>query len=303
MTAINTHYPNPPIHGGDEPSEAASAAITAGKPAVANLNIVGGNDRIGQTRTDAGALSALPPPSGNSGAGDLSATAKNVANLGTSAQADIYAFMGLFYQLSLESRKTASEMRTAEREAKFQELQAAADKIREAAAFQLAAGVVIGVATIGAGVVNMAGGLKSLKAAAGEVGNMQSQKLGSDAEIELDDLKPDSSLDNLASNPAEQLQAQQATQVRAQAMNMRFGGVASSVQGAGQIASAGLNYGASQVQAEQKENETKAEKDQAQVDMANELYQNMQQTIQDVLSKLAAMEQSTNDTNKQILRA
>jgi len=302
VTTINTHYTAPPISDATERAE--NAAPTAGKAPVATLSLIGA-EPIGQIRAATASLSALPAPGGDSGAADLSATTKRVANLGNSAQADIYAFMGLFYQLSLESRKTAAEIRSAEREAKFQELQAAADKVREAAAFQLAAGIVTGVATIGAGVINMAGGLQSLKASTGELaGGMKSQPRNSAEEFELKDRDPDPSAKNPGGEPAaDPLANFNAQQARAQAIGMKFGGVASGIQGAGQIASAGLNYAASMRQAEQKEHETQAEKDQAQVDMANELYQNMQQTIQDVLSKLAAMEQSSNDTSKQILRA
>ncbi|MFO1349195.1 MAG: type III secretion system translocon subunit SctB [Gammaproteobacteria bacterium] len=297
MTTINTHYANPPISG----AERIEAMAPPSKAAVATLSLVGGDDGVGRANSDPVTPSALPAPGANSGAGDIGATARHVASLGNSVQADIYAFMGLFFQLSLETRKTASEIRSAEREAKFQELQTAADKIREAANWTMAAGIVTGAVTIAAGAINMAGGIKSLKTAAGELGGMKSVKPNLGEEIELDDLKPEASANDVGRDLADPSPG--ALQNRAQATNMRFGGVASSVQGTGQIISSTLNWKASQVQAEQKAHEAKAEKDQAQVDMANELFQNMQQTIQDVLSKLAAMEQSSNDTNKQILRA
>ena len=247
-------------------------------------------------RRDKLSLSGLPEPEGQGPAGDLNATTQRIAHLSDSVQADVFAFMNLFFQMALETRKTASEIRTAEREAKFQELQNAADKIREAGVYQMVAGIVSGVATIGSGALNMAGGLKSLKASSDALGGIKSEKLPN-RPIELSDLEVSQSPSvGQGLNPA-------TAQTQAQAVGMKFGGIASGVQGAGQIGSAGLGFGASVAQTEQKEQETQAEKDQAQVDTANELYQNMQQTIQDVLSRLAAIQQSNSDTVKQIVRA
>ena len=271
MPAINTnntHYSTQLVGDGAEPTGTA-----ASPPGIAALSNIANHDHdVGQASNAPKESSSkgsfkLPPPNGNGGAGNLGATEQRIANLSNSIQADIYAFMALFFQMALETRKTSSEIRSAEREARFQELQNAADKIREAGVFQMVAGIVGGVATIGAGALNMAGGLKS--------------------GLTLADKKLDP----------------QAATALSQAIGAKFGGVASGVQGVGQIGGAGLNFGASVAQTKQKEHETQAEKDQAQVDMASELYQNMQQTIQEVLSKLAAMQQSNSDTAKQIVRA
>ena len=293
MTTINPNYTGPRINGDAEPSE--NAATAAGKATVVSdvASDSGGPDL---SRRDKLSLSGLPEPEGQGPAGDLSATTQRIAHLSESVQADVFAFMNLFFKMALETRKTASEIRTAEREAKFQELQNAADKIREAGVYQMVAGIVGGVATIGSGALNMAGGLKSLKASSDALKGFSSERLPN-RPIELSDLEVSQSPSvGQSLNPA-------TAQTQAQAVGMKFGGIASGVQGAGQIGSAGLGFGASVAQTEQKEHETQAEKDQAQVDTANELYQNMQQTIQDVLSRLAAIQQSNSDTVKQIVRA
>lgn len=288
MINIPPNFVNQPVSDGAEPPE---STISANGKAAATLNITSNDPDLGQVRDALKPSFKLPAPDHNSAAGDLDATVQHIANLSNSIQTDIFAFMNLFFQMALETRKTASEIRTAEREAKFKELQNAADKIRGAGLWQMAAGIAGGVTSMASGALNIAGGLKSLKAATGEIGGVKSERLP-DRPIELSDLDPNQS--PLNPNMA---------QIQAQAVSQQFSGIGTSVQGAGQIASAGLNYGASLAQAEQKEHETKAEKDQAQVDMANELFQNMQQTIQDVLSKLEAIQQSSNDTHKQILRA
>jgi hypothetical protein len=293
VTTINPNYTGPRIDGNVEPTETAIPA--AGKTAELST-IASDHDDLTLNRRDRLSSFNLPAPDGNGPTGDLNAIAQRIANLSESVQADVFAFMNLFFQMALETRKTSSEIRTAEREAKFQELQSAADKIREAGVYQMVAGIVSGVATIGSGVLNMAGGLKSLKASGDALSGLKSEKLPN-RPIELSDIEVGNS-----SNVGQSLNPATA-QTQAQAVGMKFGGIASGVQGAGQIASAGLNFGASAAQTEQKEHEIEAEKDQAQVDMANELYQNMQQTIQDVLGKLAAIQQSNSDTVKQIVRA
>lgn len=292
MTTINPHYTGPRINGDAEPIKTATFATD--NAAVSNIT----NDDldVGRPSDDLKQSSKLPPPDGNGGAGDLGAIEQRIANLSESVQADIYAFMNLFFQMALETRKTSSEIRSAEREAKFQELQTAADKIREAGVYQMVAGIVGGVTTMGAGVLNMAGGLKSLKASSDALGGIKSEKLPN-RPIELSDLEVGQS-PSLSQNLNSQMAAAQG-----QAISAKFGGIASGVQGLGQVGSSSIGFGASVAQTEQKEHETQAEKDQAQADVANELYQNMQQTIQDVLSRLAAIQQSSNDTNKQIVRA
>lgn len=296
MTTINPHYTGPRINGDAEPIETATFATDN---AAVVSTIASGSGDLNPSRPEALSSFRLSALDGNGPEGDfddLGATAQRIANLSESVQADIYAFMNLFFQMALETRKTSSEIRSAEREAKFQELQTAADKIREAGVYQMVAGIVGGVATMGAGALNVAGGLKSLKATGDALGGIKSERLP-DRPIELSDLEVGQSpslSQNL--NPA-------IAQAQGQAISAKFGGIASGVQGLGQIGSSGIGFGASVAQTEQKEHETQAEKDQAQADVANELYQNMQQTIQDVLSRLAAIQQSSNDTNKQIVRA
>ncbi|MEI2740864.1 MAG: type III secretion system translocon subunit SctB [Candidatus Competibacter sp.] len=296
MTTINTHYTGPRINGDVEPIETATPAT--GNAAVVST-IASDSGGLDPSRRDTLSSFRLSAPDGNSPAGDfddLSATGQRIANLSESVQADVFAFMNLFFQMALETRKTASEIRSTEREAKFQELQNAADKIREAGVYQMVAGIVGGVTTIASGALSMAGGLKSLKASSDALGGLKSEKLPN-RPIELGDLEVSQGA-NVGQSPNPMM-----AQNQAQAISMKFGGLASGVQGAGQIASSGLGFGATVAQTEQKEHETQAEKDQAQVDTANELYQNMQQTIQDVLSRLAAIQQSNSETTKQIVRA
>ncbi|MBK7542638.1 MAG: hypothetical protein IPI57_12835 [Candidatus Competibacteraceae bacterium] len=86
--------------------------------------------------------------------------------------------MNLFFQMALETRKTSSEIRTAEREAKFRNWRGTANKIREDERLSDGGGHRERRGDDRrSGVLNMAGGLKSLKASGDALSGLKSEKL------------------------------------------------------------------------------------------------------------------------------
>jgi hypothetical protein len=76
--------------------------------------------------------------------------------------ADVFTVMLLIAQMSQSSKKTSQELRDAQQENQLVDMQNAADKIREAANFALAAGIVTGVMQMASGGVSIVGGAKGL---------------------------------------------------------------------------------------------------------------------------------------------
>lgn len=77
-----------------------------------------------------------------------------------SGHADFLQIMQLIHKASMEQRASAREQRVVARDHQLAEVQASAEKMRQAAQFALAAGVVSGSASIAGGVVHAGAGAR-----------------------------------------------------------------------------------------------------------------------------------------------
>lgn len=235
---------------------------------------------------------------------------------------DIYAVMALFQKLSQQARDTAREERMAAMEARVAALGQAADKMREAAKWRLwgtvaqaSMQIVSAAGKIGASATSIKGSVK-----AGDL-STKAQKLSQQAaqRHEIADQaagvktnKFDSSTHvakmrreaNALDDQARSLNTQaSALNAKISARQGVIGGTSEIVASTGSIIKGGFDYMAARRDAEKMELETKAELERAAYDRANETMQQMRDIIRDIQSKLAEMERSTHETNRQITRA
>lgn len=217
--------------------------------------------------------------------GDFINAGKNLETVNSNVRMDVYIMMALFHALGAEMRESSRHERHVARDAQMTELQVAADKMREAAGMALAAGIVSGVFQMGAGIAQGVGGILSVVGGGVGLGQLKGLSGKSDAEI---------------SKGVEQVKN----------MTAIFSGVSSIIGGFGQVGegvgkgiSSGLNFGAEQFRAEQKEHEAYATKSETLSQDENEMMQNMKDMIKTIQEKLQSMEQTRHETMKNILRA
>lgn len=172
------------------------------------------------------------------------------------SMADVFTVMLLMAKMSQENRETSRELRDAEQQSQLTEMQVAADKIREAADFALAAGIVSGVMKMASGAISIGGGVKGMK-----------------------DLKGVSG----ASNPDVKLE-----QIRAQ--GRIFDGSGQMVSGTGDAVAAGLNRAGEEAKAEEKEadiaakeHEMLAEKESDFMSFNRDMIQKVAQIMKDLI--------------------
>ncbi|WP_295540815.1 type III secretion system translocon subunit SctB [uncultured Thiohalocapsa sp.] len=291
-TPINAQQ-HPPLPLGYTPEAAESTA--GGKTAVAG---------------DAGVpappapkprdLDGLPSPRPPSGA-DTTQTNARINALTANLHTDVTAMLSLMHEVSRETRKSAAEVRAAERETRFNLLQSGVDDLREAAKWALAAGVVAaagkvvqGFASMGAGAIKTgAGGLAALGGGLSAAGGIKGQGM-------------------MSTNPTgAELVAQQWSGYGkvAEGAGNAASGAADGVSGSGGVVSgiadavaAGFNYKSKQKEADQKAKEAEAERLQAGIERSSEFIQSMRDTLQDIQQRLAAMQQSEHDTAVAVVR-
>lgn len=78
------------------------------------------------------------------------------------SMADVFTVMLLLSQMAQKNRETSRELRDVQQQGQLTSMQTAADEIRKAADFALAAGIVSGVMQMASGGLTMAGGIKGL---------------------------------------------------------------------------------------------------------------------------------------------
>jgi hypothetical protein len=200
-------------------------------------------------------------------------------NYNDSMFVDVFQLMMLMHKIANEQKGAAREARTAQQEAQQALLYKAAEDIRQAAGFALAAGIVSGAMQIAGGMFSMAGGIK---AAGIQAKGMQGFK-GMDA------MTQQATLSNLGA--------------RTGAVTAGFSGVGQGMTGLGQMASSALTYASSLEQAEQKEHEADAQRASNFAESETEFLNSLRDMIRDVQEKIQAIQQATDDTTKQILRA
>ncbi len=213
---------------------------------------------------------AAPPPGGQPV--DATALGNKLGQASTEVGADLFAVMALLHKMAQNSRKAAREMRAADNQERFAQLQAAADKVKEAAeknyeaaVKQAAAEIVTGVATV---------------AAAGHSIYGTGKAMGESDEM-----------------------AQKATMNKWDNRGQIVGGLGQIAAGNIKMSAAEDTRAAGQAQAQEKTDEANAQKAQDAADKEKEFMQRMEETMQDIRQKLAAMQQSNDETMRTILRA
>lgn len=79
-----------------------------------------------------------------------------------SGHADVFRIMELVHGLAMEQRASAREQRVVARDHQIADMQASAEKMRQAAQFALAAGIVSGSAAIAGGAIHAGAGAREL---------------------------------------------------------------------------------------------------------------------------------------------
>lgn len=220
----------------------------------------------------------LPEPDANANK-SITDTAAKMQDYDTSMFVDVFTLMALMHKIANEQKGAAREARTAQQEAQQSLLYQAAEDIRQAAGFALAAGIVSGAMQIAGGMFSMAGGIKAASI----------QAKGMEGFKSMDPMMQQATLSNVGA--------------RTGAVTAGFSGVGQGMTGLGQIASSGLTYASSLEQAEQKEHEADATRASNFAESETEFLNSLRDMIRDVQDKLQAIQQATDDTTKQILRA
>ena len=220
----------------------------------------------------------LPAPNPDANKSLTDANAK-MLDYNTSMFVDVFSLMMLMHKIANEQKGASREARTAQHEAQHSLLMNAAEDIRQAAGFALAAGIVSGSMQIAGGMFSMAGGIQ----AAGI------QAKGMQGFDKLTPMMQQARLSNLGAQTG--------------AVTAGFSGVGQGMAGLGQIGSSALTYGSSMEQAQQKEKEADAQRASNFAESETEFLNSLRDMIRDVQEKLQAIQQATDDTTKQILRA
>lgn len=220
-----------------------------------------------------------------------------------SERADIYAVMALFQQISQEARNSARLERRMELETRVQELGQAAQKMRDAAVKRLIGGLISGAIQFTTGLIQIGTNAASAaKNAAAAKQAMMAAKFKEGATIagshNLDNMQK--SFGNSAAfhqNMADKLSRS------ADTLKLAGEGSHSILGSTGTVINSIMEFSAQLDDAEKADAEKRAALAQAKYDQANETMQHMREIINDIQSKLAAIEQSAHDTRKQITRA
>ncbi len=214
----------------------------------------------------------LPAPGHSGGNAAIPDMGRKLRQASEAVGDDLFAIMRLLHKMAQSNRKVAREMREADNQERFAQLQVAADQVREAAQKNYDAAVKQAVAQIVTGVVGIA--------AAGLTLHGIGKAMGEGSEM-----------------------------VQKMVMS-KWSAVGQLTDATGKIASGGLGIGAAedtraagQAQARGKEDEANAQRAQDAADKEKEFMQRMEETMQDIRQKLAAIQQSNDETLRTILRA
>lgn len=200
-----------------------------------------------------------------------------VSQASTTLEVDVFSIMALIHEMAQTQKKGAREIRYHEYEQKWQSMENAAKEIRESAGKELAATVIQGALQIGGGAVSARMTVKS---------TCQTNKLMKDMKSE------GGSIENQNRFQGE-LQLQQNMSNIGQTV-IQLG------EGVGTIVGAPLTYASKLDQEEQKQQEAETEKHSAYIEELKDFIDTMKEIMHEVISKLAAIEQSKHETRQKI---
>jgi len=257
----------------DNPEVAARYGVqsnSTGRPAIDQLPRE--HLRILVTEVATAATPRLSVPRGNGPPVDTVVLGNKFDRTATEVGTDLFAVMALLHRMAQNSRKAAREIRVADNQERFVQLQAAADKVKEAAEKNYEAAVQQATAEIVTGAVAIT--------AAGMSVYGTGKAMGETGEI-----------------------AQKAMMNKWNAYGQLANGGGQIASGIIKLGAAGDSRAAGQAQAQEKNDEANAQKAEEQADKEKDFIQKMEEVMQDIRQKLAAMQQSNDETMRTILRA
>lgn len=208
------------------------------------------------------------------------------------SMADVYSVMLLISKMSQQQREASRGIRDAEQQSQLTSMQEGADKIREAADFALAAGIVSGVVKMGSGAISIGGGLKGLKdlksidaAGTPDLPTAPSTKGadGSSGSWVKGTIPGKQDADVPAAGPAMTSADLKLEQIRAQ--GRVFDGSSQVVGGAGEVIASGLTRASEEARAEEKELDAQAKSH----EMSAEKESDFMSVNRDMIQKVAEM--------------
>lgn len=284
------------------------AQKATGSVAEADLGQVGGKGGLGvHARTV-----ALAMPEG--GGTTAEAVARKLASMQQQdVLVDAFAFMALFQKMAQTMRESAMQDRSASMERQVSALDNAKDKMLEAARQRFTAAVVSGAVQIGCGAlqagVAIGGGVMQIRGSAMKTEAADMSEFAQATKFNAQQLGglDGSELHQIGSNVQLSANALNKAGSRLDTIGNAFLQSGKSVsemgQGAGSIAKAGLDFGASKTDAEKMAADKQATVERTQYEKANDFVRQMQDMIRDIQEKLASIENAAADTRKQITRA
>lgn len=216
------------------------------------------------------------------------------------SMADVFTVMLLIAQMSQENRETSRNLRDAEQQSQLTEMQVAADKIREAADFALAAGIVSGVMKMAAGAISIGGGLKGLKDLKGIDATPTTPTNNSATQpTTTPNATGTSNTANAQGTPAPTQTSADVKLEQIRAQGRIFDGSGQIVTGTGDIVSAGLTRASDEARAEEKEADARAKEH----EMLAEKESDFMSFNRDMIQKVAQIMKDLIQLNSQSERA
>ncbi len=276
--------------------------------------------KVSATRTDG--ADGLSPPNTLSGASQKAAGNQLAAINSESLGVDMFAIMALFQKSAQEMRNTNREIRASELNAQVGSLMNAADEMKKAADFRLAAGIVSGVTQMVSGAMQFGSSVMEARSAA-QAASAESNANQLSTQANRTNLQADSmargidpsnaagmaKVDRLRNHALDSAEMSQVFADEAKAINAdakatgsRFDLASSTMQGASGIIGAALEHEASMHDVSAKRFEAESKLHESASQEANEMMQQMMDVIRDVREKIKDIQQSNVETTRGIAR-
>jgi hypothetical protein len=226
----------------------------------------------------------LKPPGDKAGADDVIRSFNGYS--AEDLHVDIFAFMAMFQKIAQEMRSSARMDREASLQAEVSTLNAAAEKMKEAASERFKSAITQGICSIASGAIQMGSAGYSMKTMASA---HSSTSLGAGKQGPA--MSPEMSKGIIDKATAKSQNISQAGQ-----------GAGGIIGGVGTMISAGFDKKAGELDADAKKLEAQAKIYESATGKASDMMQQMQDIIRDIRDKLSAIQQSAIETNRGIAR-
>ncbi len=240
----------------------------------------------------------IPSPISGIDQGDYN---RVMAAIRTSEQVDLAAVLSLLFKMANSMKQISRESRMSYTALQIAKLKEAAEDGRQAGIMGMAASCASGAAAIASGGMSAA---KTAKAGKMEVKNTQAMsKLKTDFNTTN---KSNTDLKAGKFTPKQQQQLMNLEQKQTIAMQKvlsQGNAQAQIMQGVGEIGKGSFELGASEMRGQQADTEAEARHDASMSELETEYQNLMKDMLQQISSKLAAIQDAEHETNKAIVRA